>query len=273
MRPRTYTILVLALAAFSTVRLETQAASLFTETFTAGLGGWRGIASTEVLTNTVSGGNPGGALSITIPSPGNPGPPITYGIVATNNAFVGDYQEADATLIGFDIKETSSSNRGASVTIYLFSSTNRYERVLPNLIQNTGVWYRVRLSMLAPDLGGWTNVVGSYTGFSDALTNVTRLEILLPGLSGGDFDATRTYLVDNIFLARLPEAVSTTISSGQVVQTWLHLREGEPYRFEGAENPAIGPWSLLDAFVATGSVYSPVITTTNGAAIHRLLTE
>lgn len=270
MRSRNPSILLLALAVLSITRLETRAASLFTETFGGGLGGWTGIASTEILTNTVSGGNPGGGLSVTIPASFIP---TSYGIMATNNAFVGDYQEADATLFGFDIKEVSSSNRGASVTINLYSTTSWYRRVLPDLIQNTGVWYRVRLSILAPDLGGWTNVVGSYAGFSDALTNVTRLEIELPGLSPGDPDPTRTYVVDNIFLARLPEAVLTTLSSGQVVQTWLHLREGEPYRFEGTENPIAGPWSLLDAFVATGSVYNAVIPTTNNAVIHRLLTE
>ena len=209
------------------------------------------------VTNQVGGGNPGGCLqaSYTPPPPGNPSPPpvgpdalVATGLSSTAN-FVGNYSDVEAFLLGFDFYAANFVPTNTNKTYYrvnLISGTNYFQHRFDDRITSTGVWHRVRTSLMSPELGKWTQVNG---GFSSLITNVTRVEI---SIELTQVDSNEAYRVDNIFLDRLPAAVALSMVTSGVDVTWLHMRTGDTYRFEAAKDLVQGDWEVVSNVTAIG---------------------
>lgn len=228
--------------------------SLYTETFTGTMGGWRDRdVGKFTLTNLVTGGNPDGCLQASFPAnPSMPEPDpdaiVATGLTSTAN-FIGNYLDVDALLVGFDFYAAdfvdTNTNR-SSYRINLYSGTTLFWHRFDEVIAETGVWYKVRASLVSPEAGKWTNVIGN---FSSLMTNVTRLEI---SIDRTQFDASEVYKVDNVFLDRLPAAVALNMATSRVDVTWLNMRAGESYRFESATDLVQGDWVLVSNVTASG---------------------
>lgn len=242
------------------VSLSTRAASLYTETFSGSTGGWqdREIALMSV-TNVLAGGNPGGCLSGSFPFEPIPSPApdafMATGALATAS-FVGSYSDADAWLAGFDFRANQVVPSTNGLQFILRSGSKFIYRPINNQVNVTGQWYRFRFPLLDTQLGGW---LGDTADFSSILTNVTRFEVEITR-NGSD---PQTYLLDNIFLDRLPAAVALGMSTGGVEVTWLHMRAGETYRFEAASDMNQGGWVVVSNVVATGGAQVLTHETTN----------
>ena len=246
------------------------------------MAGWQDRdVSDMTVTNLTTGGNPGGCMSGTFPTPGPPIPGNTIdafsatGLLASAN-YVGNYTDVEAYLLGFDFRAndvrpggTNAMLDGLRVNLVSESTlvTNRIFCRLTSLIVTTGVWYSVRVPLVDPQLGGW---IGDLDQFFNIMTNVTRLDIEITR----DADpGTRTYLVDNVFLDRLPEAASVLSSTDSVDITWLHLRSGVNYRMDVATDMVQPDWSAVSNITAASSVWVAKHSTTNTANLYRVVME
>lgn len=246
-----------------------RAASLFTEPFTDASGGWHGLSGQMTVTNTLTAGNPAGCLRGVYPNLGlTPPPPDTEAFVATglltSANFVGNYADVDAFLLGFDLRSETLVPGTEVIAVNLVSTTNKITRPLPALITQAGIWYRVRVALDDPARDGWQGNVGAY---AQIMSNVTRLEIEVNRTGSG----AQTYLLDNVFLARLPEALALAGTTNGVAVTWLHLRTGEPYRLEATPDPALAAWSAVTNFTATNAVQVLWRETTNAVEHYRMV--
>ena len=246
------------------------AASLATETFTDTNGGWQGLTNSPmVLTNLTSGGNPGGYLrgsfsAIGIPTP-DAGAFVVTGRLASAN-FIGDYMGVEAHLLGFDFRANEVVPGVNGLRINIFSGTKFMVRRLNAIVTATGVWYRIRLPLLAPELGGWEE---NDLPFSSIMTNVTRLEIEITRNGTG----AQTYLLDNFFLDRLPAASALLPITNGMVVTWMHLRSGETYRMDAATSLIPPNWTSVTSLVATASVFQATHETAQPAQSYRMVLE
>ena len=282
--------MLFAVAAALLITASSRAASLATETFDTTMGGWqdRDVGDMTV-TNLITGGNPGGCISGTIPYAGIP-LPGTYtdafmatGLLASAN-FVGNYTDVEAYLLGFDFRANDVwpqyTNSESEITNALpdflrvniisasSSFTNKiFSRVPAPPNATNGVWYSFRLPLVDPQLGNW---VGDISQFSSIMTNVTRLEVEIT--RDGDPGA-RVYLVDNVFLDRLPEAASVVSTNSGVDITWLHLRSGVNYRMDVASDLVQPNWSAVSNITAASSVWVANYSSTNTAILYRLIME
>lgn len=245
------------------------AASLYTETFSDGnTAGWRAQNSFMIVTNITDGGNPGGALRGSFDAYfGIPPPPPLTSIMATgdfNTAnFMGDYKEIDAWVMGLDFNAVDILPGDFIVLIYSGSS-NVISRELKSYVTQTNTWYSFRLPLLASNLGGWG---GDVALFDSIMTNVARIEIRLSRTDLVEFSPAQAYLVDNIFLDRVPEAVLMTDTN----QLWLHMRNGAEYRYQAANELPAGSWTDLATFTASNAVYSVTVPATNDWRFYRML--
>lgn len=273
------------------------AASPYTETFDSSLQGWRARGNfSQVITNQVvtnefneittnfytnvvtnffmtvtnmaSGGNPGGCLRGSFAASGGPTPIevdafAATGALATTN-FIGDYQGAQIDLIGLDVR--AEKVLPSEVLVKLIGNGTTFFRSIKAGLAATGTWYSFAISLDSLSAGGWSG--GSADQFRAALTNITAVEIQITraGTSG------QNYLLDNIYVASLPEATAQATGGDDVQITWSNLRSNELYRAE-ASSAADQSWSLLESFTATGTVHA--ITDTNAAPqrAYRLLIE
>lgn len=233
------------------------------------------------FTNLAAGGNPGGCLSgafpfALTPPPGQNDAFAATGLLASAN-YVGNYSDIEAYLLGFDFRanevwpqDTNSTPDFLRVNIISASSsaTNKiYIRVPSPTIATNGVWYSFRLPLVEPQLGNWLGDTGQ---FSSIMTNVSRLEIEITRDSD---QGSRTYLVDNVFLDRLPEAASVLSSTDSVDITWLHLRSGVNYRMDVATDMVQPDWSAVSNITAASSVWVAKHSTTNTANLYRVVME
>ena len=269
-----WSTLALGMVYLLAASLPARAASLYTETFSGNTGGWQSPPlSSLILTNLVSGGNPGGCLQGTISGAFLP---FQTAFIATGSAasvsFLGNYTEADAQLLGFDIYALvggDQTNISATIKIVLDSGSIRFQSVLNSFITETAVWYKVRLPLITADAGGWTNVVGEYSNYSNILTNITRVAVEVPGLSA---PAIRIYRLDNIFLDRLPAAVDVSaVTTGAYVSLrWDYLRTGQAYRVESSSE-VTGTWVLAQTLTATNRNQGVEVTNSAPRTFFRLL--
>ncbi len=240
------------------------AASLYTETFFDSASGWQ--QKTPGAMNVsfgVADGNPGGGLVGSFAA--TPFPPFDGAFVATGNLasanFIGNYEEIDAWLFGFDFM--AGNVQPDKLQVYLYSGTNYIYRNLASQVAQTGVWYSLRLPLLDPFSNGW--VFDSVAPPPvNIFTNVTRVEIAITR----EGPSAESYLIDNIFLDRLPEAVE--VSSTNVL--WLHLRNGVGYTLE-ANSSLSGAWGAVSNFTATSSVFRAEVSGTNNWQFYRLLMD
>ena len=245
--------------------VSSRAASLYTETFDSSTAGWYDKDPGKmIVTNVLSGGNPGGAIRgifafQAIPIPENDGFIATTNLSAAN--FLGNYEEVDAWLLGFDFM--ASNIVPSDLQVHLYSSNNVIRRPLVSAISTTNVWYSFRIPLLAAELGGWE---GDTSLFSSILTNVTRVEFRILRQGSISNSPAQFYFLDNIFLSRVPDAVDFTGDQ----MTWLHLSTGWNYRLEASSNLNEGAWTMIDAFTATTAVYQANVSITNGWRFYRM---
>ncbi len=189
---------------------------------------------------------------------------------SASTSFVGNYADVEAYLLGFDFRanDVLPGTNGLRVNIISESSsaTNKILRRLDSMISATGVWYSLRVPLVDPQVGGWENDIGQ---FSVIMSNVTRLEIELIQEGTGQ----QSYLVDNIFLDRLPEAVSVVSTNSGVDITWLHLRAGVNYRMDVASDLIQPDWSAVSNITAASSVWVANYSSTNAAILYRVIME
>jgi hypothetical protein len=193
---------------------------------------------------------------------------VATGLSSTVN-FVGNYSDVDAFLMGFDFYAANFVPTTTNKTYYrinLISGTNYYQHRFDDRITSTGVWHRVRTSLVSSQLGNWTLVNG---GFSSLITNVTRMEI---SIELTQVDSTEVYRVDNIFLDRLPAATALSMATNGTDVTWLHMRAGEPYRFEAATDLVQPDWVLVSNVTAVGGAQVLQHVTTNDFQGYRVVT-
>lgn len=134
-----------------------------------------------------------------------------------------------------------------------------------NLSSGMASWSRIAASLRSAEIGGWNGIVGE---FGNILTNVDKLTLEITRA-----DVIRqSYLIDNFYIAPLPEAAIQVVTDATTFVTWTSLLTNHAYRAEAAGSTT-GAWSLLQAFTATGS--SHVVTDTNAAAqrAYRLLID
>lgn len=272
MTPKRLT-LMLAVVYLLAAAFSARAASLYTETFSGNTGGWQSPPlSSLIVTNLASSGNPGGCLQGTISGAFIP---FDTAFIATGAAasasFIGNYTAADAQLLGFDIQALvggDQTNINATIKIVLDSGSNRFQSVLNSFITQTAIWYKVRLPLSTAEAGGWTNVVGAYSNYSNLLTNVTRVAVEVPGLSS---PAIRIFRLDNFFLDRLPAAVALSSSSTGTDLTlqWDYLRTGLMYQVESSSE-VTGTWTLAQTLIATNRNQGVVVTNADTRSFFRL---
>lgn len=260
-------LLVLALACSSA-----RAASPYTETFDTDTAGWQDRDAFELtLTHSTDAGNPGGCLVGTFAPQG--GPPVAEidAIVATGSVstanFVGDYPSAGINLIGLDFRADQILPSEALVRVVSGGSNSIvFFRSFLSRIVSTGAWHTIALSLASRSLGGWAG--GTDETFAEALTNIARVEIQLTrnGI------VAQSYLIDNVYVARLPEASAQAASGDGVTVTWTNLRANTAYRAEAAAAP-VGSWSVLSNFTAAGTTHAVLDTNAAAAQAYRLLIE
>ena len=271
MNQRHVVVMLFAVAAVLLTATSSRAASLATETFTSSTGGWQDRDVDKLnVTNLTVGGNPGGCMSGTFPLVTVPSPPkvdafMATGLLASAN-FVGNYTEVEAYLLGFDFRANDNLPGANGLRVKLISGANSILRRLDTLITATGVWYSIRVPLVDPQVGGWENDIGQ---FSAIMSNVTRLEIELIQEGTGQ----QTYLVDNVFLDRLPEALSVVSTTNGVDITWLNLRNGVNYHMDVASDLVQPDWSAVSNITAASSVWVANYSSTNTAILYRLIME
>jgi len=251
--------------------LRLSAASIYTETFDTTTGGWqdRDVGKMAV-TNLLTGGNPDGCMRGMFQELGVPPPPpevdamIATGTLASA-AFIGDYVESDALMLGFDFKANNVLPSFARLNLY--SGINGVFKEFTPLITVTGLWHSVRMSLQSAEIGGWG---GDTLLFFSIITNITRVEIELTR-SG---ESQQAYLVDNFFLDRLPEAIDMfeSTATGRNI-LWFQLRNGAPYRVFASPRLVPQAWSTVEAFTATSSIHQTVHSTTNEMLFYRIVVE
>lgn len=249
---------------------SSMAASLTTETFTVTPSGWqdRDITQRMVVTEPANSGNPGGALQGVFPTLPFPDPAaddafIATGILATAT-FTGNYHQADAWVIGFDFMASNTLPAELRLLVYGQPESDVITRNLTTAITGTNRWHSLRLSLLGADLGGWT---GATQKFAQILGNVSKVEIRL----FRNQENAQTYLVDNIFLDRVPAAEPGANEPGTV--GWNNLRTGNPYRLQATDDLRLASWTTLASFTATSSFYEVYTADTNAWRFYRLVMD
>lgn len=245
------------------------AASPYTETFDSTTAGWQDRDPAEMtVTNDLTTGNPGGCLRGSFAASGGP-PPTDQDAFAATGAlaaanFVGDYQGAQINLVGLDIR--AEQVLPSEVLVKLIGNGTTFFRSIRDGLVATGTWYSFAISLSSLSAGGWSG--GSADQFRAALTNITAVEIQITRLG----TPLQHYLVDNVYVASLPEATAETAGGDHVQISWSNLRSNELYRAEASSAPDQS-WSLLESFTATGA--TQVITDTNAAPqrAYRLLID
>jgi hypothetical protein len=242
-----------------------QAATPYTETFSEETGGWQEANPARpdgmVVTREADGGNPGGVLRMRW-NPINVGvsgvPPVVSPdvLVATgehNTAhFIGDLDASEAWLIGFDV------NAVHTLPDYMYLALHSGDRTVTRVIMTAGntsfttnTWYSMRYTLLDPPAGFWGD---DAEHFDEIISDVTSVSLVIQRRGEGLED----YLIDNVFIDRLPSATSaslTTTDGGIPQLAWGQLRAGERYRVEAATDLMAGDWITVADFVAGEDVF------------------
>ena len=260
--------LALLLIGFSAAR----GASVYTETFDTSTAGWQDRDPGElILTNEATTGNPGGCLRGTFALAGGIPPPESDAFQATGQLssanFIGDYSSAGVSLLGFDFRATNVAP--SSLELRLTSVGPGYTslvfRSFPSTNLSINTWYSYAVSLKDTASGQW---LGNTNAFHTILTNVSRVEITVQRFGSG----AQNYLIDNVYLAALPEASAHAVETDSVQVVWSNLRADETYRADAA-GALDGTWTTLSAFTATSSVHTVVDTNASTHQVYRLVIE
>lgn len=243
---------------------EIEAASITTETFSAGANGWVGSLSlgngSWSYTSNAAQITFNNTEPISIPDIGT----LSNQHGATTGLYSGDYTAAGITIIGF--KFFAETELPSGITLFLGGSSNLYLRLFD--IAQAGVWYTLSASLVNPELEGWVSLKGSLSNFDATLADVQYVGINV-ARSGV---LKQRFVIDDIFLDRQPVAIEE-ISSGSSVIVWGSLRIDEPYVVEASTDLVQSPWSIVDVFTATGATYRSEFPTTNRTLFFRMTKE
>lgn len=218
------------------------AAQYTTEQFTAGANGWQGSGDPGYGSWVFTGG----AARVNFVDTGFPFPIVgrlSNAPTASGGSFTGNYDAAGIELIGF--RFLSNTDMPASVSLELGGPTSVYQRIY--YPSQTGVWHTFAASLRSVELGGWTNLQGPVTDFDQVRQNVKYVIIRVERAG----TTARQYLIDDIFLDRLPVVGPLTPSTGAFFSLQGdYLRTNETYRIEAATN-LTSAWSPVASMVAT----------------------
>ncbi len=257
---RFFCILLLSLTPLQSL----EAASLTTETFTAGANGWQGSVEFEGSW-TISGGIAELQFAdtgiIAIPSKGT----LSNLTSATSGSFTGDYIAAGINLL--DFRFHVGPERPSSVDIFWGDTTNVYFRSFTtnNFMMQTQSWHTISASLSGPDEGAWSALTGSITNFYTSLQNVRYIAIRI-ARSG---TLAQNFALDDIRLARQPSASGTSL--GEPVIQWNDLIAGNNYTVEGSTNLIDPAWAFVDTISPTGTTYEFIPAVDHPFAVYRIL--
>lgn len=236
------------LAAFTCGGLNAGGASIYTETFATDAAGWSQAGNLAMTAEDSSLRGQFAAQGFPFPESGS----FWADDAASGSAFVGEYPAAGIQLIGFSFMAQDVLPSAALVR--LSGPESSFFRSFADAIAQTGVWYRIVLSVQSKEAGRW--VGGTAAAFAETLRDVRSLEIQI---TRAGMTAQR-YRLDDVFLDTLP-AGTDVAGDGTVV--WSSLRADQAYVVEAAGDPSRG-WEAVDGFAATG----PTRTWLDPAPIH-----
>jgi hypothetical protein len=173
------------------------AAVIMTEAFDVDVASW--TAGGASLDYSAAGGNPGGALGITVEQSGAP---VVAAFQANNaasgGAFAGSYTSVGATFFTFDFQATDYAP--LSLALRLTDGTNNFLYALAPPTTTSWTSFSVPLSYPLSWVGG------SSASFASALSSVSSVSIQFATQSDGE----QTYRVDNVGLNTNPLPVVPT---------------------------------------------------------------
>lgn len=220
----------------------TYSAQITTEQFNVGAGGWQGSGDPGYGSWTLTGS----VARLNFNDTGLPFPivgSLSNTPTASGGSFTGNYDVAGVEMIGFSF--LSNTDMPSSVTILLGGPTTVYQRIY--YPTQTGVWHTFAASLKSVELGGWTNLQGPSTDFDQVRQNVKYVTIRVERAG----TTARQYLIDDIFLDRLPAAGALTTSTGAFFSLHCdYLRTGVEYRVESSLD-VTGTWVLAQTLIAT----------------------
>lgn len=239
--------------------LSVHAAQITNESFTAGSNGWVGL---------VGGLNPSAEWQFTGqvarleifegPAEFSTTATLKDSPSASGGAFTGNYDAASVALIGFRILSDNPNidtnlplSNVDTVLLSWLGGTSRYFRAFSIPQSETGLWHNFAVSLDSYELGGWTVASGSKSNFPVARQSVSNL-IFSFSRRGA---LAQTYLVDDIFIDRLPAATAMEAGGSTGLVTWSYLRSNTAYRVERADQSTNLVWSTLETLTATGTTH------------------
>lgn len=223
--------------------LSAHAASITTETFSAGANGWVGTVAISGSWSFT-----GGVARVVFDETGFPFPDeatLSNQAAATSGSFTGNYTAAGVELIGFRFQAATALP--SDVLLSLRGGTSVFQRSFGLAVAQTGVWYTLAASLANAEQGGWTNHSGSMAEFSAALQDVKAVSVRI--IRSGATE--QHYLVDELFLDHLPQQAGLSAQGDQLSLQWTALRTETIYSLEGTTNLLTAPWTPLQTFAAT----------------------
>jgi hypothetical protein len=282
---------VLCAAIALTITVGARAASPYTETFSSPDSGWQNGNTQRVDGMTVTredvGGNPGGVLRmrwapIVIPLGSTPPVIAPDALVATGHLasahFTGDLEQAGAWLIGLDVNAVQTLPDYMYLAIH--SGTSMITRTLMKARDTTlasNTWHSFRYTLLNPPENLWGQDSGEV---GEVIREVTALSLVIKRRGEGLED----YLIDNIFIHRIPEAsANMTITAGTpgeqangvMRMSWDHLQPGAFYRIEATKQlDRADGWKLVQRFQAQEPAFTMDLTgVTENQKYYRIILE
>lgn len=259
--------------------LSVHAAQITNESFTAGSNGWLG---------TIGGLNPSGEWQFTgqvarLDFFEGPAEFSTTGTLkdsptASGGSFSGNYDAVSVALIGFRILTDNPNvdtnlplSNVDTVLLSWLGGTSRYFRTFSIPQAQTGVWHNFAVSLDSYELGGWTVSSGSKENFPTARQSVSNL-IFSFSRRGA---LAQSFLIDDIFIDRLPAATAIRDAGATGLVTWSYLRSNTAYRVERADQSTNLVWSTLETLTATGATHVTVdpALDTNLYRVYRMVIE
>lgn len=242
------------------------AASITSETFSAGANGWQGSGFLEGTWSFT-----GGAARIKFPNSGMfPIPSIgtlSNLASATSGAITGNYAAADINMLGFgfyagaDLPSSVNLSWGGNGNVYIRSFSSE------NFNFQTQSWHTMSASLASAAIGEWQALQGSLTNFQAALSNVNFVAIRV-ARSGV---ANQEFVVDDIVLGRQPAAAGIAKTGVDGVIHWTGLISNRAYRIESSANLLEPAWNVLESFNATDTTYPFEYPATNHAEYFRIV--
>jgi len=226
---------------------QSGAATVTSETFSAGANGWQGSSFLEGSWTFT-----GGAARVRFPNSGL-FPIFSSGTLsnlttATSGSFTGDFVAAGINVVGF--RFNASTELPSGVSLWIGDGNNTYFYMFDDVTQ-TNVWYTLSASLVNPEAGGWEVITGSLTNFNTALLNV-RFVAIRVARSGV---LSQQFVIDDLFLGRQPNA-TVMMQDGEDHQTmWDGLISNVMYNVEASTDLILPTWFIIDSFIATNIVH------------------